>query len=83
MVVAHVKIGRVKVIDGSLVPDAGVSSLRPVDDECTEFDVVVNGVVLELFFFYLFKSISELIVHPVDEIHNPYGRLNQLDLRLS
>lgn len=83
MVVAHVKIGRVKVIDGPLVPDAGVSSLRPVDDKCAEFDVVVNCVVLELFFFYLFKSISELIVHPVDEIHNSYRCLNQLYLRLS
>jgi hypothetical protein len=81
--VAHVKIGRVKVIDGTLVSDAGVGSLRPINDEGTEFDVAIDCIVLEFFLFYLFKSNSKLIINPVYEVHNSHRRLDQVDSWLS
>jgi hypothetical protein len=83
VVVAHVKISWVKVIDCPFVPDASVSSLGPVDDERTKFDVTIDCIILKFLLFNLFKSVSKTIVHPVNEIHNSHRCLNQVDSWLS
>ena len=61
-----------------VVPDLNLGSVGPVFDYRTEVDVVVDSIVVKLFFLDLVNRVSECLIDPVKDVKHFHAHYQQL-----
>ena len=61
-----------------VVPDLNLGSVGPVFDYRTEVDVVVDSIVVKLFFLDLVNRVSECLIDPVKDVKHFNAYYQQL-----
>ena len=78
--VVRTKIEQIAVRNWLPVARLNLSLLRPVSHARLQFEIVVHGLVVELFLLNLLTRQLEILIHPVQDIEAANRRLKQINV---